>query len=627
MTSQLSYRRGFAASLVCAASLLVVDTVAAQYYPPGGGQAGRPYPGVYGSAPAAYPSTPVAYPSGPVSLPTAPVAGRSGPVSFPQTPAYPPSRLATAQVAPTFPEAGNAGLPAVSQPALGQPLAQQVPTAVQPTVAAPSDAPVTTSPVGSAPVVTGLPQAGYPQAGYPVGVPGQMGVPQPGFSQASNVGAATGAAAGNNWAAAAGGATAGCNNIFDPWANYTPIGGCGRPWGRKLGHVGGLYGAAGNCGTGASADGCATGCCPPCAPPCRAWFGGVYGLYMDHDAENPVWLSFDSTVLDSIVLGSQDAHTDWHPGAEIRFGTTFISAPLAWEVVYWGLVEQTDSATATATQVGNPISTSLDFSGLDYDGAGVNSYYDNVEAHQVRRHFELHNVELNLIMFPILGCGPCGVACGNNANTAAAVSAYANGASFGGLWGAGAGYGPKFTVAGTAGVRYIRLDEGLRFAASTADATFGDDPTDINYNIEMENHFVGGQIGCAANYQCRPRLSFFSDARLGVYNNHVRHFSRIHGTQGSAVVAAGLPYAGQAFAVSSSKDDVAFVGELRLGMAFQVRPHWRLYGGWRAVAISGIALPTNQIPMNFGDIPGVRIVDTNGSMVLHGLQFGAEINY
>ena len=87
------------------------------------------------------------------------------------------------------------------------------------------------------------------------------------------------------------------------------------------------------------------------------------------------------------------------------------------------------------------------------------------------------------------------------------------------------------------------------------------------------------------------------------------------------------------FDVIASKDDVAFLGELRLGGAYTLRhnsggrPIWRLYGGYRAVALTGVALPTNQIPADFSDVVGVANIKSNGSMILHGLQAGVELAY
>ena len=82
------------------------------------------------------------------------------------------------------------------------------------------------------------------------------------------------------------------------------------------------------------------------------------------------------------------------------------------------------------------------------------------------------------------------------------------------------------------------------------------------------------------------------------------------------------------FDVSATKTDVSMLGELRLGASYQYSCHCRLYGGWRAIGVTGIALATDQAPNQFLDVAQLqRYVNSNGSMILHGLQAGVEWNY
>jgi hypothetical protein len=143
----------------------------------------------------------------------------------------------------------------------------------------------------------------------------------------------------------------------------------------------------------------------------------------------------------------------------------------------------------------------------------------------------------------------------------------------------------------------------------------------------MQNHLTGVQVGCTANYQHTCCLAFYCDGKFGIFGNHIRHHSQIYGPNGFAVVTPGLPYEGQQYDIQTNKDDFSFLGELRLGLAYLVRPHWRLSAGWRAVAITGVALPETQIPRNFADLPGVATVDSNGSLIVHGLQAGVEASF
>jgi hypothetical protein len=414
------------------------------------------------------------------------------------------------------------------------------------------------------------------------------------------------------------------------WSNYSPASpcsgaGCHTGWEGHFGLFGRCSSCGGHCGTGCAA-GCATGCTTGCAScqetccvaPCRVWFGGIYALFMDRDLENAAWTSYDSSNLANQVLSSRDASSDWQPGNEVRFGSTFLCHCWAWEFAYWTLYDETDEAIVTSASLGAPVRSVLDFSGLDYDPgtgvSGVNSFFDDngtggVEAHRVRRHFELQNFEINMIYFPLMNSvGPFGVS------------------RAGGGYFANTGY-RGFSVVGIAGVRYMRIDDGFQFATSPTDFVFGNTPDDMFYQVEMENHLAGLQFGAGANYQATQVFSLYADGKFGIFANYIEHDSRIFGSNGFAVVTGGLPFAGQEFNIQSHKTDVSFLGEFRIGMALAVRPHIRLYGGWRAVGITGYAHPTEQIPQNFAGINDVVNIDSNGSLIVHGLEAGVEVAY
>ena len=203
-----------------------------------------------------------------------------------------------------------------------------------------------------------------------------------------------------------------------------------------------------NCGLGGAYTGVHTGCCDAgacgygcgCRSGCR-WFGGIYGLYMERDGNPWKTLAFSSTsVADGYyptdteyVLNLTDIDNDTFGGAEFRFGTTIghggpcgCGPRCAWEVAYWGLAEDTVTATVTDTTTdGTRLYSMIDYRGLEYDpGTGyrpVNDYYDfappvnnpvgvdtvRVRQLTVRNSFSLQNVEANLIHLQILGGGGC----------------------------------------------------------------------------------------------------------------------------------------------------------------------------------------------------------------------------
>jgi L-2,4-diaminobutyrate decarboxylase len=62
---------------------------------------------------------------------------------------------------------------------------------------------------------------------------------------------------------------------------------------------------------------------------------------------------------------------------------------------------------------------------------------------------------------------------------------------------------------------------------------------------------------------------------------------------------AASPYFDQAIDVATDSNDFSVVGEIRLGLDWQFCNCWSVNMGYRVVGISGIALATNQVPVDF----------------------------
>ncbi|MDP6558345.1 MAG: hypothetical protein QGG71_27020, partial [Pirellulaceae bacterium] len=78
----------------------------------------------------------------------------------------------------------------------------------------------------------------------------------------------------------------------------------------------------------------------------------------------------------------------------------------------------------------------------------------------------------------------------------------------------------------------------------------------------------------------------------------------------------------------AEKKDAAFVAEFRTGLDYQFTPCWSATIGYRVVALTGVALSTNQIPVDYiSAIDSLRTVNTNGSLIAHGAYAGLEYNY
>ncbi|TWT46534.1 hypothetical protein [Botrimarina hoheduenensis] len=544
------------------------------------------------------------------------------------------------------------GQPGYSQPGYGAPqyrVAQTLPEPVEP-IAAPESNP-SPQPTLYAPVPLSGPVQHYEQA--PQMTYGHEGQPM----HASAYGQQ-------------GCATGDCNQGVS-WDTYTQAGpGCDG---------GAAYGAAP----------CAPACNLAPARPRRQWFAGVYGLYMERDnpgkAATAVTIQDESSITtpyypptteNFLFTTAADIDPQW--GGEIRFGSTFGNdpcggcQPFAWEIGYWALNDDESQATTLITSPLSPaadprIYGMIDYSGLEYDrdSAGgawsyrpMNDYVDHqmpvenaapndirVVGVRVRQNFQVQNLELNFWRF---GCpvevGGLGVGGGRlmgGAANACGVSGCGPDACGGGSGCAPCGRPPRrFFINGVAGVRYLRIDEDWQNAVqfSTVDGTGTpiageptaytgfpiDDDNVLFHDIETQNQLVGFQLGCSMNWLVGCKWNLFADSNFGVYGNDIDVYQRVYSGGGGTVRFVGDATNA---AIRASRQDVSFLGELRAGVGYQVSCNCRLTAAYRLIGISGVALAVEQIPASFANSELLTHIDSNDSLVLHGLQTGVEWKY
>ncbi len=376
---------------------------------------------------------------------------------------------------------------------------------------------------------------------------------------------------------------------------------------------------------------------------CRQWFFGAYALFMTRDnpsyeryavltdpaATYPYYPSQSET-----ILSTNDVDPDWQWGAELRLGSTFGTPcgceggglrPYAWEVVYWGLAE--DENTAIVTDLWSDTDRmygTTNYDGLEYDGGSgardMPEYWDDIYDEEAtddvrvlgfraRSSFSAQNLELNFIRFPLAACNSCDP-CGP----------------------------PRFTVNGVCGLRYLKLDEDWQLASfhtlvdgggtpnagepTTYPGGFPtNDPHSLFHDISVDNELMGFQFGSNMNWLIGCKWSAFCDTQVGIFGNRIDSFQRVWGGGTGEVYWDGTTNSVQ---VRSSKTDVSFLGEMRAGMGYQVACNCRLTLAYRVIAVTGVALAGEQIPNVWSSSDYVGIIDSNDSLVLHGIQWGAE---
>lgn len=613
---------------------------AAQYTAPPATQPVAPY-GVTPAQPmAAYPTAQpaTAYPTAtyPTAAPTAPT--QAGPIVQQQV-AYPPTQTAT----PAYPQAQQMQQMQQQSTYVGR--GQQMPIQQTPRIAQHSV-------MGSGyPVVAGRSNGnGAPQNGNlptPQGNGGEM-LPTP----------VEGSMNGDAASAAGYGPSAGCNCGGYPNSGYVGGGYGGGGYSGGCGDDYGLGGYMEECDGGSS------------------WFGGVYGLYMTRTepAYRRYTVGVDTAATGTPyfpVPGNTENFSDcdllipdWRYGYEIRLGCTFdlgsdcaadaacgygagyntgcdpcnsgceccqpcCQQQYAWEVAFWSLDRDVQNQYVDGPIVGDfRYYGMVNYSGLQYDedgaGAGVaapvNQYYNyqipitdtgdfgtnqNVLAQRVRTNFWAQNLELNFLRLPFYGggCDPCG--CDPCA--------------------------PAFSLTGLCGVRWFRMDDDLEFGTEWGDVTTDqpdgwdyNSPNELYHDIQMENNLVGFQLGANMSYTVATRWTAFWDSNFGVYNNYVTQYQRMYnGVNGPVQFIQD----GRDFSVRSEKNDLAFLGEMRLGGAYGFTESCRGVLAYRAIAITGVALAPDQIQPAYTDWASTALINADGSIIIHGVQAGVEFCY
>jgi hypothetical protein len=313
------------------------------------------------------------------------------------------------------------------------------------------------------------------------------------------------------------------------------------------------------------------------------WYVSVSGLVMARgDKPNEVAVTHEAGNEGNVLMHTQN-DLPWRAGGEIRIGRFFGCGAWVIEAAYWTL----DPLTSVDSQTHpNLVSTPLDFSDVEWADRQLPGFpgnlFDVAEEHRVWRRNQVHNVELTLINDP-----PCHLSRG------------------------------PFEVGWSAGVRYFRFEEDLRFGSMDQNGlAFGIDTDMEGYLDEtIVNDLVGVQFGWCLDY-CRDRWQLYAFPKAGVCINHIRNrFSAYRGDEELlAPVPAGYPF----YPVNSTRDVFALLTEIDVGLRWQFATKWRATVGYRVTIATGMGLADDQIPVSVGDTPELADIDFNGHLLLHG---------
>ena len=358
-----------------------------------------------------------------------------------------------------------------------------------------------------------------------------------------------------------------------------------------------------SCNSGSCGDSsCGSSCGGSCGISNR-WFASAGGLIMNRSNQSHHSLSQDINTYNTI-LNTQSAAQQTAGGFEGSMGRLIgCNGCNALQLGYWGLFPSDQSAQKVGSGyppagIGPIFGHGLNF--LDYNDGTTNQNMQqwmttDTGVHQVRRSFNYNSAEANFL--------------GNS---------YA--------WGllpysANCGCGPRLQYGWLAGFRYFQFSDTTTFYSDYDDTTIDGDANEFRYKLNTKNNLYGFQMGGQANWRLNNCWSIYGGGRAGVFNNHITHQQFISGQLDYATINAGA-YAGQAYNINASRNALAGIGQLDMGLRYNVNCRLSFNGGYRVVGIAGLATSDNQISDNFADPRQAAYIRADSSVILHGGYFG-----
>jgi hypothetical protein len=331
----------------------------------------------------------------------------------------------------------------------------------------------------------------------------------------------------------------------------------------------------------------------------RRWFGSVSGLIMSRNHANSFISTVDALNANNALLNSDQASAGWTGGYQVQIGRRF-SCNTAVEATYWSLAPMDGSASVSSAATPGPFDAAFDTANLTFNGVAAGDYFNNAHQQLLTRRDLTRNLEVN---------------------------AWYNAPNYG---------GSRCQFSWLGGVRWFQFDERLIFGslsggggAVPAANNFGDNggASEAYLRINTNNNLVGFQLGGNFDFLWGPRLRFFSTPKFGVYGNHMSQSASIY--TGNGINALASPPGGVAgtYPFNATKDDVAVLAQMDLGLKYQLTARWRVSAAYRIVAVSGVALGDHQVPADVSQYQLFQTIQSNGNLLLHGAVFGLEANF
>jgi hypothetical protein len=341
------------------------------------------------------------------------------------------------------------------------------------------------------------------------------------------------------------------------------------------------------------------------------WYASVSGLVMTRNNSNKLWTTSEPYPYEYFqLMNSTQAQTNWKAGGEVRFGRRFCcdscdpcggnasAGYWALEANYW-TVDPFDGYANVYPQ-GVPTTLSsvqaagfLLFQAPYVPGGNAQGdyWFNNAGEQRIWRHDEVHNVEISFVR---------------------------------GQW--ASANGSNWDFAFSAGPRFFRFDEDLKFGSVRTGHHFGDSNGDWEAYFEdrITNNLWGGQVGVDLGYNfAGGALRFYLTPKVGLYDNNITNNYKVYLGNGTIPTISypnnpAYPTQPGTVPVNSTTNTLAVISQLDVGAEWFFTQRWSLKVGYRLMVVSGIGLSDNQIPPYLNDVEAIADIDTNGELFLHG---------
>lgn len=313
------------------------------------------------------------------------------------------------------------------------------------------------------------------------------------------------------------------------------------------------------------------------------WFGSLSGLIMTRDAPNALSTTYNSSNVNTNLLDTGMARSNWAGGGQVMFGRWFGPQAYGFQFIYWGVGPMTGFASVALP---GQLSTPLNLGNVNIGTNSATFYFDNAFQHAIWRSNSFNNFEWNAlrraVFAPAFTCGA-----------------------------------PRLLFTGIAGIRYFRFNDNLIFGSVNSPNFSDDGGAFAGYlNTGVTNSLVGFQIGTRVDYFVLPRVRLYAMPKFGLYGNMVNMREHLYSGDGL-----------QGFDVLAQRSTVSTLGQIDVGGGYQITPRFSAYAAYRLMGVTRVGLADNQIPPFLADQQSMQNIKTNGDLILHGVMIGGMYNF